>query len=162
MLWILVIVLSAACIALGLYVNNQKKSKLIAEGKIVDRKNDFTDKAEEFTLTVDNKVRVTEGIKNLPYGDMSVSMSGSEENQAFSFNGGDFKAQLWLKEERDGKSVYEFNFTSWKTVGSMGAPSGFYRMSMLLTAIEKMFLSIDSNTQVKTWYLDIKRKMNWI
>lgn len=162
MLWILVIVLSAGCFALAFYVQQRRKSKLIDAGQIIDRKNDFTNKAEEFTLTVSDKSQVTSGVKSLPYSDMNVSMKGDGEKQTFFFNGGTFEARLWLKSEENGKVVYEFNFTHWMEPNNLSTVDGFYNMNKLLTAVERMFLQIDGNTQVKAWYVDTKSKISWI
>lgn len=110
MIWVLVILLSAGCFALAFYIQSRRKSKLVGEGQIIDRKNDFTNKAEEFTLTVRDTEQVAHGVKSLPYSIMNVSVSIDSERQIFYFNGGTFEAQLWLKAEDNGKCVYEFNF----------------------------------------------------
>lgn len=158
MIWVLIIVLSAGAYALAFYIQHSRKSKLKDAGQIIDRKNDFTHKAEEFTLTVTDKNQITNGVKGLPYSDMNVSMKGDSEKQAFYFNGGTFEAQLWLKSEENGKVVYEFNFTHWMEPNSISTVDGFYNMNKLLTAVERMFLSVDVNTQVKSWYLKTHTK----
>lgn len=153
---IFAILLSIAILGAALYYHHQKKERLRSEGKIIDRSSYFYKEGEEFIVLVADKTIVTQKIRGLNYGEMKISMRADENRQIFSFSGVYFTAQLLLKEIQNEKSVYDFSFTSWKE--SNGAVLDYYSMNMLITAIEKAFLSIDPNTQIRTWKVDFKTK----
>lgn len=156
--WIFLI--SAVIIAAAWFYHHNKTESLASEGKIIKRGNDFYEKASEFTLTLSDKSLVTEGLHKLPYNDFSAGMKGDTVQQRFRFDGGDYTAVLYLCNEEGDNVTYHFQFESWKT-NQYGAAFGAYRMNMLITAIEKMFLNIDPNTQVKSWYIDTKTKSSF-
>lgn len=149
------IFLIVLCIAIygAVYWNMARIKK---EGKIIDRGKRFYEEGEEFTISADNNT-VVQKIKSLPYSDMKVSMNCS--GQSFGFSTMFFSAQLLFKGTSDGKSVYEFSFTSWREKN--GGAMDFIHMNMLITSIEKAFLSIDPNTQVRTWKIDFNRKTSF-
>lgn len=134
---ILAIIASLGLLALSIYIHKSRTARLVNDGQIIDRKNDFARKAEEFTLTVSDKSQVTDGVKTLDYPSMNVSMNGDSEKQAFLFKGATFEAQLWLKSEGDGKCVYEFNFLHWKEPNDISTLNDFYNMNRLITALKE-------------------------
>lgn len=151
-LGILVIVVT---IALSLLFRWQKENRLKSEGKIIDRKDLFYEKAQEFTVALESPEIAAGRIRALPYGTMGLSMR--EDGQTFQFAGSNFAARLWLREFSDGRGIYQFQFDRWKT-SSVGGAIGHYEMNVLLTTIEKLFLSIDQNTCVRTWNLETHTK----
>ncbi len=136
----------------GLIAHN----KLKKEGEIISRRNNFMEQAEIFTLTLEDVSRITEGIRSLPYGTMSVSVKGSSETQQFRFTGTRWKARLFRLPDEGGQAVYRFEFTEWKTHNGMAEDA--LNMNRLLTALEKMFLSVDPNTAVRTEALELNSK----
>lgn len=150
------IVLGIIVLGITIYVGYQRNKTLKAEEKIIDRNIRFIEEGEEFTLLISDKNIVTQKIKNLPYNDIGVSMNGNSDKQIFNFSSTYFTAQLSLKESSSDKSVYAFSFTGWRERN--GVAVELLKMNMLLTAIEKAFLSIDPNTQVRTWKIDFNTK----
>ncbi|MBO4677935.1 MAG: hypothetical protein J5633_10375 [Oscillospiraceae bacterium] len=139
--------------------SDKAENKLVEEGKIIQRESNFNEKAEIFSLTLSDTASVTEGIKLLPYHTMpTVSMQADPERQKFFFSSKAWKAQLMQTKYLDGNAVYHFNFTNWTTYH--GAIPDGQSMNILLTSIERMFLSIDPNTQVQTVTLKTKEKTN--
>lgn len=65
-----------------------------------------------------------------------------------------WNALLYCTGASNGRMTYWFRFTSWGTLDY--GVIGEVQMNMLLTAIEKLFLSIDPNTQVQTSFLGTK------
>ncbi len=153
-MWSIVVVV--ALVGIGAWYGLQKGNKLRSEGKIITRKSVFYEEGREFTVALNNPDLVAQKLKELPYSEMKLSMSGDSQRQSFNFTCYNFEAQLWCKSADEEKSVYCFTFNSWKTLHGLAA--GSVEMNMLLTAIEKMFLSIDPNTQVRTWALETKTK----
>lgn len=85
---------------------------------------------------------------------MKVSMRTEGGGQSFLFTGSTWSARLYRKNDEAGKTIYSFQYLNWKTHNG-GIMYEDY-MNMLLTSIEKMFLSIDPDTQVKTRLLETK------
>lgn len=153
----LVILLIAAVIVFSLYYGNKKTSNLLEGGKIIKRNGAYWEEGQEYILVLENPNLVTQKVEVFPYSEMKVNMKGDKEKQVFNFSSYNFDAQLRYKETAAEKSVYCFEFIRWKN-NQLGTPIGIFEMNMLMTAIEKMFLSIDSNTQVTSKRLDIKTK----
>ena len=150
---------------------------MVADGKIISRRTNFMENAEEFTLTVVEPERVTEAVKAIDYAEMRTKMQGSNEQQLFKFTGSTWSAQLHKLRDNGTQVVYRFEFTNWKTHNGMpqgtqvvyrfeftnwkthnGMPQDGLNMNKLTTAVEKIFLSLDPNTQVRTVPLEFKTK----
>ena len=155
MVWI-VIGIVVAVMAVVIYFSMKAHKKLVSEGKIISRRTDFMENAEEFTLAAIDPSRIIEGVKGFNYQEMHVSMKGSSEKQSFRFTGSSWAAQLFRVSTDEAQCVYRFEFTNWKTNGSMA--EGAMGMNMLLTAVEKMFLDLDHETQVRAVPLELKTK----
>lgn len=154
----MIIIIAVIILGVTLYVNTQKNKQLQSEGKIIERSADFMEKAEYFTLSLKDPEQVTEGVRKISYSEMAVSMKGDSEKQSFHFsNTWGWNARLYYTGEEDGKAVYCFKFLNWKKKDGFMIEGGIY-MNMLVTAIEKMFLDIDPDTQVTDKRLDIKTK----
>lgn len=154
----LVFVIAAVLIGTSYYYNKQKTAKMAAEGKIIERKGGFHEQMQEFTLAPVDPALLTQKLKALPYSDMNVAMNGDSAKQIFRFAHSAFEAQLARVANDAEKSVYVFKFNRW-TANKLGAPLGYYKMNMLQTAIEKMFLSLDPKTQVRSKAMQTKTKI---
>jgi hypothetical protein len=154
-IWLILIATAVIFGILG-YIGSKYRGKLMDEGKIIRRSSDFVEKAEEFTLLKADPEQVTEAIRTLDYSDMSARMKGNIRQQVFQFAGSTWEAQLCKIGETESQVVYRFEFTSWKTY--RGAPQGFLNMNKLTTSVEKMFLRLDPNTQVKEIPLELKTR----
>lgn len=136
------------------YYMYQRHKKLVDSGKVIERGRHFLEQAEDFILISEAPAQVVERIQAIPYSEMKVSMRIEDSGQSFLFNGVNWNARLYRKNDEAGKAVYSFQYLHWKTYN--GSVQYEDHMNMLLTAIEKMFLSIDPNTQVKTRLLETK------
>ena len=147
---ILVLLISGALF----YYMYQRHKKLVDSGKVIDRERNFVEKAEDFILTLEAPAQVAERLQSLPYSEMKASMRSEGSGQTFLFTGSTWSAKLYRKNDDTRKAVYSFQYLNWKTHN--GGIMYEDHMNMLLTSIEKMFLSIDPNTQVKTRLLETK------
>ena len=86
MVWA-VIGIVVAIMAVAIYFALKAHNKLVAEGKIISRRTDFMENAEEFTLAAVDPSQVTDSVKAFDYNGMRVAMKGNSENQAFRFTG---------------------------------------------------------------------------
>ena len=153
----ILLVLVVIGFAVLLYFALKQQGEMIADGVIMKRKSDFPHYAEEFTLRTPDPQTVTEKVKAFDYTKTRTEMKGSTSNQVYKFAGTpDWTAQLYKKSEENGMSVYRFEFTHWKT--SNGQPKGDLYMNMLETYLEKMFVELDENTEVRTEKLSVKSK----
>ena len=155
MVWI---VLSIFAVGFGVlfYYARKADKKMIAEGKIIYRRENFMENAEEFILAAVAPERVTEAVNALDYADMYTSMRGNSENQKFVFASNYWGAQLYRISSDEDQVIYRFEFTNWQTRDDL-AKNGL-NMNKLTTAIEKVFLALDPNTQVRTVPLSFKTK----
>ncbi|TGX97554.1 hypothetical protein E5357_12005 [Hominisplanchenecus murintestinalis] len=148
--WILIFLISGALF----YYMYQRHKKLVDSGKVIDRESNFVEKAEDFIISQGVPDEVQKQIQTLPYAEMKVSMRTEGGGQSFLFTGSTWSARLYRKNDEAGKTIYSFQYLNWKTHNG-GIMYEDY-MNMLLTSIEKMFLSIDPDTQVKTRLLETK------
>ena len=155
MIWAILAV-AAAVFGIVFYFSYKEHKKLVAAGEILSRATNFMEKGEEFTLSLPDSASVTEGIRNLPYEKMSVSVKGNSKDQFFRFQGTKWTAMLRRQSEESGISVYRFEFTGWKT--SRGMAEDSLNMNRLQTAIEKMFLRLDPETTVREFPLELKTR----
>lgn len=142
------------------YYMYQRHKKLVDSGKVIERGRDFVEKAEDFFIAPESSAQVAERIRLLPYEEMKASMKTENNGQSFLFTGVTWSARLYRKKDEAGKAVYSFQYLNWKTYNG-GIQYGD-QMNMLLTSIEKMFLGIDPNTQVKTRLLETKTRHSFL
>lgn len=154
--WFVVLLISAVLIGGAVLIGLNINKKLVAEGKIISRRTNFMESAEEFTLSAVDPAKVTEAVKAMDYADMRTKMQGNSERQLFKFTGSGWTAQLHKLSDNGTQVVYRFEFTSWKTHNGMAGDA--LNMNKLITAVEKIFLGFDSNTQVRTVPLEFKTK----
>ena len=151
MIWFVLLIV-AAVMGVVIYFAMKSHNKMVADGKIISRRTNFMESAEEFTLSAVDPARVTEAVKAIDYAEMRTKMQGSNEQQLFKFTGSTWSAQLHKLRDNGTQVVYRFEFTNWKTHNGM--PQDGLNMNKLTTAVEKIFLSLDPNTQVRTVPLD--------
>lgn len=151
------IIVGFALLGYIIYKNVKQERQLTSEGKIINRSHRFIEQAEDFTIACENPAFVFEKLGTLPFSEMNVKMSADGQRVfqfSFTHPSGNWTAVLRRMDAPAGQLVYSFCFTHWK-ISDLGV-IGELQMNMLLTAIEKMFLSIDPNTQVKTRLLETK------
>ena len=148
MIWIVLLIV-AAVMGVVIYFAMKSHNKMVADGKIISRRTNFMESAEEFTLSAVYPAQVTEAVKAIDYAEMRTKMQGSNEQQLFKFTGSTLR-------DNGTQVVYRFEFTNWKTHNGM--PQDGLNMNKLTTAVEKIFLSLDPNTQVRTVPLEFKTK----
>ena len=153
--WVVVGVV-AVVMGIIIYFSMQTHKKLVSEGKIISRRTDFMENAEEFTLTAVDPARVTEAVKNMDYAAMRTGMKGSSEHQPFDFTGNGWSAQLRRLSSDGAQTVYRFSFTSWKTRNGLAQDA--LHMNELMTAVEKLFVTLDPNTTVREVPLELHTK----
>ena len=155
----LAIVLVVAALVLGVILGLKQREKMnqhIADGRMIKRDIRFIETEELFTLSGGDFQRVVSEIQATSFAGTGVSIQKNDAKQAIQFQGSGWAAQLWRQADSGENAVYAFCFTRWKT--HRGIPLNHMEMNMLLTAVEKMFLRIDPNTQVQTRALTTKTR----
>lgn len=154
----LLIVALVLAIAIPIGVQQGKANKkLIEEGKMMPRGNHYAEKGEEFTARIDSFEALSAGLKNML---LPCQMSGNTAKIIFTSE--KYSARLYRVafDESTRIAVYRFEFTSWKTYRGMYEQNN--SMNILMTSVEKVFLSLDPNTSVKTYDLDFKTKHSFL
>jgi len=160
-MWVAVVVIILA-VGIGLAVGLKQRSagnQFMEAGRMIKRDISFVETAEVFTLSETDFKNIVDMIKKADLSDTGVSAESNSEKQIVLFKAKGWAAQLHrLVEERE-KCAYCFTFTAWQTY--RGMPQNHVQMNLLLTAIEKVFLSIDPNTQVQASRTKTKSKSSF-
>ena len=157
-----IIVLTVAFIGIVTVVCVKKNKQLMAAGKIVKRPMNFWENGEYFLSGVSYE-ELREAILNTDFSECGLSVTPDLEGQAailFRCRHG-WNALLRWKGSRDGWNVFMFHFPAWRT-SRYGAPYGVNQMNMTVTLIERIFLSLDPETQVENRRLQTKTKTSII
>lgn len=141
----------------ALIYSRKRRNKLIDEGKMIQRENKFWDKSETFTV---NGVTLAEIFEKLPANDLKQNVGQyelqSDKNRiVFVHNGYEesYTGTLTLIAANDGANTYRLLINQYKTKHTN--PNEL-SLNVLYTSVEKVFLGIDPNIQVKTDYVDRK------
>lgn len=141
-------VVMAAVFCFGVYyvVNEVKRVKSLNEdGKIIGRDVDFEEYAELFTIRDVEFKDIREELRNADYSGRT-NIKADMEKKLVNYEGVDWKAHLYYMTNETDRNAYCFEFTEWST--RKGLTQNITDMNVALTAIEKVFLKIDPNTQV--------------
>ena len=154
------LLLSAAAIAIGVLIGMKKvkaTKKLLNEGKIIKRDYHFAEKGEEFTAHIGSLAALGETLNQMP---VPCKMQGNTAQ--VNFTGTTYAARLYKVDFNSelGMATYRFEFTAWKTYRGMYEQND--EMNMVLTAVEKAFLSLDAQTTVGTYDINFKTKHSFL
>lgn len=156
-----VIVITLVIVVPLAIICNNMRNKMLAEGRIINRDMDFHEKAEIFNIKKQSDFsQIIDGVMNFNYNDIRCSLDGDKNTQNYKFKGADWNARLWLVSNEEDETVYRFEFENWHQRN--GIPTGGLAMNKLETAIEKMFLSIDSDTKVSTEKIEFKTRHSFL
>lgn len=152
----IILIIGFAILGVIIYFSMRAHNKMVSEGQIISRRTNFMENAEEFTLVLADPDQVTQAVNALDYHAIHTEMKASSQQQIFQFKGSSWTAQLRrLKEDRN-QTLYRFEFTNWKTHNGMAQDA--LNMNRLTTAIEKAFLALDPDTQVRSVPLEFKTR----
>lgn len=135
-------------IGIVVYVVMKEYKNMGAGRNSTNRRTNFMENAEEFTLAPVNPEWVTNAVKQMDYAGMQTKMQGSSTQQMFKFTGNGWAAQLRRISGDAYRVTYRFEFTNWKMLNGM--PQDGQNMNKLLMAVEKIFFTFDPNAQVRT------------
>lgn len=141
-------------ISIPLIIKKRKEvQKLLNDGKIVQRDIHFAEKGEEFTSKIGSYQALSEAL-----GKMELPCRMSGNTSKVEFTGRAFTAGLYRVDfdKPSGIAIYRFEFHSWKSYRGMYEQSN--EMNMLMTSVEKAFLSLDPYTSVSNYAKNFKTK----
>ena len=137
-------------------IGEKRQRRLKEEGKIIERAGRFYENATWF-FTSASWESILDAVQKRDFSDAGVTHPYSGGTKAVVFNSRhSWSAQLKHIGERDGRSVYSYSLTNWKT-NNGGAWRGD-TMNMMQTAIEKVFLSLDPSVTVETHKMQLKTR----
>ena len=153
----IIIIAVIAFIAIATYSKMQTNKKLFEEGKIIKRRDSFWEDAEIFTTTASYE-DVREAVSKTDFSDSGVSITPDlDGDKAILFqSGGAWNAVIDCLEENGGTYTHRFYFPAWQTRN--GVPNKLETMNVIMTSVEKMFLSLDPTVTVETRRQQVKTK----
>jgi len=162
MKWVLVIVLSAICYGIIFYTNASRKKTLKAENKIIDREAVFYKREYFFETSVSSLKEIGDAIDKGILGSESISFEPNYERGSIIFHNnatfGTFGASLKAGENANGVYRYSFKIDAWREGDNGINRQDFFNANVLLTTVEKAFLSLDPQTKVSDQAAEITRK----
>ena len=158
MVWILIVGLSAALIYASMSMRKAKENELIGEGKAISREKFFWEQSETFTTCTSYETIVDE-IRKRDYSDLRADVypNVNGEKAVLWKSSYAWNAKLVYLGTKEGKSVFSFSFTAWKSRN--GAPFNTNSMNVMMTSVEKIFLALDPATTVESHQMQLKSKM---
>ena len=146
-----VIILTIVIVAVIVVVKYNMNKKLVNEGKIVARKGSFWEE-EHLFATAATYETVRDAIGKTSFSDCKASVYpdfNGQKSVLFKSKDG-WNAEVDYVGEQGGKNQFKFSFLVWH--------DATYSMNMILTTIEKLFLSLDPAVTVQTRRMQIKTK----
>ena len=162
---IVILLISAAIIALAVGLGVKKRNELLEAGKIVKRPYNFYDMAEIFTLGPVALQAIGNVLMRSELGQLGIQAQADYQNQRIIFRHGSWVGLLkYMGEtgpaEMGGKSVYRLWISSYRTYRS--SVQGAIEMNEMMTVVEKTLLGFDPNTSVSTEMVTRKSKTDFI
>lgn len=145
-----IIVIVIAAVVIGVGVSIAKMNRLKGEGKFVNRDMNFQDYDYTFTIKRTSYETVEAEVNQLDLSDVKI------EDSFYKYKGQPiiilrssygWNAQLDLVGEDAEKSQYRFGFPLYST--NKGTVKHAMEMNVMLTLIEKMFLKLDPDADVR-------------
>ncbi|MBR3574118.1 MAG: hypothetical protein IKN97_02960 [Lachnospiraceae bacterium] len=153
-LWLIVIVIVVVVAAVA---GSAYRKNLLGSGQIVNRRAGFEEYAEILTIKEMPFAQVAEALKDgYYYGKANLTVNTAK--QAAGFSGAGWTAQLYHMNDSD-RNAYCFEFVNWQSRN--GIPYEAIAMNTVLTAVEKVFLGLDPNTQVSSKKIEVTKKSHF-
>ena len=151
--FILVFVIIMVVVGKKSYENGKR---LAQEGKVSAKKGAFWKEKEVFTTSVSYEA-LCQKLKEADFSDTkaSVQFDLNGEKMIFFQSSDAWNAVLEQCGARDGKNLFQFYFSAWRT-GQSGTVK-VLSMNVLVTMIEKTILSLDPTATVCTHKQQIRR-----
>lgn len=145
---VLMILLIAGIIVAVVVIGQKRGKKLLAEGKIVKRQGSFWEYSELFTTTATYE-QIVDAVKQTDFSDCQATAEYYDAEKTILFKSSHaWNATVTFKGTSEGKNQLDFRFSAYRT--RKGIPYRVDTMNIMETAIEKIVLSIDSQTTVES------------
>jgi hypothetical protein len=148
---VILIIIISGFIAWGIY-KQVKKAGLASSGEITKRSTkDLTKKAEIFTAEVKNLKAIYEKLEERDLAKYKIRMELSAKQIKF-ISGSAMKHGMEASLTDLGNNKYKLvvdNYTITRTNGIKTGTSGVLEMNIVFTAVEKVMLELDKNTEVE-------------
>ena len=154
-MWVLILAIVMIGLIYGSF-NYKKTRQLATNGNIIQREDLFWENTE-YLYTDATYEEVLNEINHTDFSSCNVTVTPNYEGSkicAFVAKG-KFSAALVYHGEENGEHIYEFSVLSWKPDRLATAA---IQMNGLLTTIEKIFLSIDPDTEAEIQINNVKTK----
>lgn len=130
--------------------DEKRKKKLIGEGKLIERDSGFEENTEDFTIASQCDPIVAPAVRSIPFDSCRAKLVEDDGVTFVIARPKDWKAVLTRTLQDHGTCTYNFRFIQWEDNANR------LHMNMLLTAVEKLFLSLDPNVKVHVRKMNVK------
>lgn len=160
-----ILILSVIVIAIWIWRVNSIKGKVIKDGTAIERKDDFFRQRHIFSTTVASLQEVMSSMNRSIFDEKKIACALSSDRSRVAFQnngfGGTFTASLDSvgQNSEDGKHLYTFQIHSWRGQNGAITAQDIAAANVVLTTIERAFLSLDQDTTVKHEYGKYKTKL---
>lgn len=156
--WVFAIILFVAGGVYGVK-SNAKTKEMFTEGRIIAREDLFWENGEYLYTTTPYET-ILEAVMQEDFTECRVSVTPNyEDGTIIAFvDKRSFSAALACYGEENGEHIYEICFPSWNEKGLVSVS---VRMNLLMTKLEKIFLSFDPDTEAEIQILDTKTRTSF-
>lgn len=142
------------CVIAG-YFGVKKNKKLIAEGKIIKRNASFYKNKQFFKAFINDQQAFFSALTASAQNTGVCSLSG-DYNSTMVYRGRSWTARLDRLQSDDGSLMFAYALTQFDEY--RGMPKHMVDFNIMLTAIEKVFVQFDPNTQITEQAINFKTK----
>jgi hypothetical protein len=159
----IIFLIAAVLIWLSFYLGKRKKTRLLSEGKIIERKTDFLTQEHRFTTVTSNLEDIGNALNKTVFGEEKISFEPNYGQGVIVFHkggvGGTFGAAL-RSAGQDGSASYRYRFQveAYREQKLGVSAEDVHGANVLLTAIERAFMQLDPGTSVQRVKAEYKTK----
>lgn len=137
--------LLVAIIVIAAAVGTKKRNQLMAEGKIIKRNANFYKNKQLFKSFINDQQAFFNALTTAVRGTGICSVSG-DYGSTVVYNGKTWTAHLERLQSNDGSLMFSYMLIKYEEY--RGIPKNMADFNIMLTAIEKVFLQFDPDTQI--------------
>ena len=158
-----VLIFTGGLIALLAYLEKKKTNQFISRGNAMKRDNSFYRDRYIFITSIGDFAAISNAIDRNILSEMKIAFEPNIENGWIRFQnsilGGSFIAALQSDGAQGERYMYHFQLLSWTDVQNGTTRQDVLGANILLTAIEKAFITLDPNTGVERTKGEFKTKL---
>ena len=163
----IVFLIAGALIWLSFHLGKRKKTRLLSEGKIIERKTDFLEQAHCFITKTSSIADIGNALNKAVLSEEKISFEPNYGQGIIVFHkggaGGTFGAALRsLGQDGSASYRYKFQVEAYREQRLGVSAEDMHGANVLLTAIERAFMQLDPGTSVQRVKAEYKTKSKFL